>query len=127
MLILKVLSVLFCTLDTCGAFRNVFAVRKKILPLRGGMRADSFTGLQQDSQIGSGNFIPDINPREITTDLKGLSLGMVNASADLVPALEQGGLATDPLSVLPLNASDERNLLRLQLRVAQVKKKFKLP
>ena len=116
----KVLFFLFCSFDSNGAFRGDLSVRKNVFALRGG--AISFTGSQQEGQTGPGNTVLGANyPREIISELKGLSLSSVNESVELAPALEQGETRwDDSFSGLPLNASDERNLLRLQLRVAQV-------
>jgi hypothetical protein len=124
MLILKGLSVLFYAFDAYGAFSNVLAVRKNFFSLRGGMCAFGFTTLQQEGQIGPGNAIDGPYPREISSALQGLSLGMMNASVESASPLEQGEHTRwdDSISGQPLNASDERNLLRLQLRVAQVQK-----
>ena len=128
MLILKVTAVLFYTLaytvDTYSEF-NYGIVRKNVLvqqlALRGGMYEQSLTGLQQDGQFGSILDRPEVT-QEVISEPKGFSLAMVNASINSALTMEQvqGELSTDDLNGLPLNASDERNLLRLQLRVAQV-------
>jgi hypothetical protein len=126
MIIWKVTAVLFYTVaytvDTYGVFNYKIVHKDSLvqqLALRGGMYEQSFTGLQEDGQFGSILDRSEIT-REGTSEPKGFSLAMVNASIDSALTMEQGELSTDVVSGLPLNASDERNLLRLQLRVAQV-------